>query len=461
MYFPFRTAFACIALFSLTACKEDTNRVISQHTSTLGHDFTLMPITERGVTDVTIAAAWSSDWMLQTGRNEWVPGLGVNLMLTGGTTDLPPADIANLLEEKNSWGSIYVTSDYIYGEVEFPNNYADDVLPVLADLFQRPAFDQAWFDRLQSQRIEAASGDEKTVGALMWETSRAALLGDTPQLAFQNGTDIDALRAATLDDVKTWHSASFAYRPAAIVVTGAIDAQAAGDAIDRLLAAPGAAPLDPALLLPPLDVQAKTIFLHLPEAEKSTIGVIGLLPPATDNSAGVDMLAINLFGGGADSPLFTAIRTDLGATYRMGVEIAAYSRSQRALVIGGEIETDKMAAARDATLASYTTFRTAPDLGMMADLALRIADSVRQDNVSVSGSAFTIRELLLQGRDPQDYHALATDFEAITEAQMQARLINSFPAASTLMVFGAGPDTSVFPEACVIAQPHQTAQCLD
>ncbi|MEP2784753.1 MAG: insulinase family protein [Pseudoruegeria sp.] len=461
MYSPFRAAFVCIALFSLTACKDDTNRVISQHTSTLGYEFTLMPITESRVTDVTIAAAWSSDWMLQTGRNEWVPGLGVDVMLTGGTTDLPPADIANLLEEKNSWGNIYVTSDYIYGEVEFPNNYADDVLPVLADLFQRPAFDQAWFDRIQSQRMEAASGDEKTVGALMWDASRVALLGNTPQLAFQNGTDTDALRSATLDDVKTWHSASFAYRPAAIVVTGAIDAQAAGDAIDQLFAAPGAAPLDPKPLLSPLDIQATTIFLHLPEVEKSTIGVIGLLPPITDNSAGVDMLAINLFGGGADSPLFTAIRTDLGATYRMGVEIAPYSRSQRALVISGEIETDKMADARDAIITSYTAFRTAPDLRPMPDFAARFADSVRQDNVSVSSSAFTIRELMLQGRDPQDYHVLASDFEAITEVQMQARLTNAFPASNTLMVFGAGPDASVFPEACVITHPSQTTQCLD
>ena len=65
----------------------------------------------------------------------------------------------------------------------------NDVLPVLADLFQRPAFDPAWFDRIQSQRMEAASGGEKTVGALMWETSRTALFGDIPQLAFQNGTD--------------------------------------------------------------------------------------------------------------------------------------------------------------------------------------------------------------------------------------------------------------------------------
>lgn len=457
---PFaRTALVLSCFWTLGACNDENNRVISQHVTPAGHNFTLMPITERGVTDITISVAWSSDWLLQPGGNEWVPGLATQMMLTGGTEELAPADVAALLDSKNSYGDIYFASDYIYGEVEYPNNYSNAVLPVLSDMFQKPNFDEAWFDRIKAQTTENATQRERPVGELMWEASRAALFGDSPQTDFMNGTKFDDLSAATLEDMRTWHAESFAHRPSVIVVTGAVNAKDAAEAIDTLLPPPGKAPLDPAPLLAAPEITPQTIYLHVPDAQKSTIAFIGHFPNSTGPEATVDLPIIHLLGGGADSPLFTSVREDLGATYGMGVDIAAYSRSQRVLAIHGEIDTDKMPAARDAVLKAYTNFLTAPDTSRLSAITTQLADDVRQDHVYVSSSAATIRELLLQGRDLGEYHSLPEDLLALTPGDVQERLTQAFPTPQKLAIFAAGPDPDAFPEACVITAPKQAVDC--
>lgn len=454
-----RPALIIASLAVLTACKDDNNRVISQHVTPAGHSFTLMPITEQGVTDITISAAWASDWLLKPGGNEWVPSLGTELMLTGGTLDLAPADLADLLDSKNSYGNLYLTSDYIYGEVEYPNNYSNAVLPVLADMFQRPNFDETEFERIKAQVTQTVTQQDRPVGQLMWETSRVALFGNGPQSAYLNGSGFDDLADATLEDVRTWHAESFAHRPSVIVVTGAVVAEDAAKAIDTLLPAPGDVPIDPASLLPSPRFTSQTIYLHIPDAEKSTLAFIGPLPNVTGPEATVDLPIIHLLGGGADNPLFTAIREELGATYGMGVELAAYSRSQRVLAIHGEIDTEKMPAARDAVLETYAAFRAAPDTTRLSNITTHLADEVRQDNIYVSSSAATIREMLLQGGDPEDYHSLPDDLLAITPGDVQARLAQAFPASDNLAIFAAGPDPDSFPEACVITAPAQAVDC--
>lgn len=451
--------FACAAV-ALVGCKDDTNRVLSQHTSPAGYDFTLLPILEQGVSDVTIAAAWPSDWMARSDTNEWVPGLGTELMLSGGTADLAPADVADLFDQKNSWGNIYPTADHIYAEVEFPNNFADDVLPVMAELFQTPRFDPAAFDRQHAQWLDRVAGTQKTAGDLMWEASRVALLGPVPQLAFQNGTDLQSLRRADLDAIQAWHAETFAHRPSVIVVTGATTPDIAGEAIDTLLGPLGSPPMDITGVLQPLAFDPQTIFLHDPQAQVSTIAFIGPLPAVTDSNGQIDLVAAHLLGAGTESPLFKAIREDLGATYGLGVELAAYSRSQRALAIHGQVETAQLPAVRAKVLEVYSTFLETPDMTALGDLTDRIAGSVEEDHVYVSSSAITLRELLLQGRVAQAYHSLPNDLRALTADQIQNRLDTAFPRAADMMIFASGPDATLLDDACIITVPEEVTRCL-
>ncbi|MEL6645448.1 MAG: insulinase family protein [Pseudomonadota bacterium] len=454
-----RRAVTCLILFfGLAACNDDTNRVISEHTSPAGHVFQLMPITERGVTDITVSAAWATDWLNDPNNNPWVPNLATEMMISGGTAELSPADVLELLEDKNAYGDIGAAADLIYAEVEFPNNHRDTVVPVLADLFQRPVFASDWFDRIKGQRRDAAAVEDTAIAFDMWEASRYAIFGKSAQAEFTNGRNVEMLDAASLDELRVWHQESFSHAPVALVVTGAVNAEDAGEIVDALLPPPGSAPAETFDAVS-LQLPEKMIYLHRPEAEKSLIGFIGTLPDTRDGKDGVDLVIANLFAGGADSPLFDAIRTNLGATYGMSVELVNYSRAQRGVVIAGEIDTEKMPEARDAVLAAYSSFRTEPDLDSLTDITQRIADSIRQEMVFVNSSARIIRELLLDERDPQDYQTLPDAIAQLDVEAVQTRLVSAFPDAVDLAIFAAGPDPSAFPDACIITTTEQALAC--
>jgi zinc protease len=379
-------------------------------------------------------------------------------MMTGGTSDRSPAEVRDLLEDRNSYGTLTPTVDIIYGEVEFPDNHRDAVLPVLSELFRQPTFDEAWVERTRADRIADLEQVETPLAQRLFEASRHAILGDRRQTDWLNGADIAAFETVTTDDLRRWHRRSFAAPPLAIVVTGPVDAGAAGTAIDALLPPPTEAtppPQGPA----PMQFSSKPVYLHQPSAEKSIIAVIGPLPATTDGMDALDIVAARLFAGGAGSPLFERIRADLGATYGMSMEIANYSRSQRILAISGEIDSARMAEVREAVLDTYAEFRDDPDTDLLQEVSTRLADDIRRSQSFVNSSARIIRELALDGRDLQSFHTLADDVEAVTDEMLRDRLTTEFPEPGALAVFGAGPDPSVFPDACVVTEPAQAAEC--
>lgn len=447
----------CVLIVCVASCKDDDNRVISYHVSPAGHPFQLMPITEQGVTDIMVSAVWATDWLNDEENNTWVPSLAAEMMMSGGTDSKSPADVLDLLEDKNAYGLIRPSADLIYGEVEFPNNHRNAVLPVLADLFQRPVFDPPSFDRITAQTRDRVTQDVPLF-ARMWEASRTAILGGSPQAAFLNGTDLTTLDAVQIDDLRRWHEESFAAPPVALVVTGSVNVIDAGEIVDTLLPPPSATVAEN-FITAPVTLPDRMIYLHDPAAEKSILGFMGTLPSSDDGMDGVDLVAANLFAAGPDSPLYDAIRTDLGASYGMSIEIFNYSRSQRGFVIAGEIETAKMPQVYDSVLQIYSEFRADPALGGLEDTTRRIADSIQQNMVYVSSSATTIRELLLDGRDPQEYHSIADDLTAITANDVAKRLQSAFPEAGALATFAAGPDPQAFPDACVITAPEQALNC--
>lgn len=450
---------AVCGLIVLAACNEDKdNRVISKHVSPGGHSFHLMPILEDGVSDVTVAAAWYTDWTMTPGNNLWAPALATQLMISGGTADLAPPDVLELFDEHGSYGEIFATVDTVYAEVEFPNHKEDEILPVLSELFQTPQFDEKWLERTRGEFLESLDTAEQPVALQMWEASRYAVLGEGPQLTVLNGKGREDLVSLTRDDLLKWHAASVAKTPTMIVVTGGIKADDAGEVVDRLFPAPEPSDVVPHTVQP-ADFTRKVIYLNRPEAEKSVIGFLGALPDTRDGLDSVDLTLFNVFSGGAGSPLFERIRSDLGATYGMSAGYTNYSRRQRLLFIAGEIDTDKMADVREAVLAAYAEFLTDPDLTELGNMGQRVAESLRNDLEYVNTSARFIRETLLDELDEDVYHTLPNMVEELTEEQAKDRLTTAFPKAEDLLVFAVGSDPSAFPDACVIEEPYQAEDC--
>lgn len=457
MISTWRTVASLIFVLGIAACKQGSNREIYEHTSPGGHTFHILPITDEGVTDITVAAAWSTDWLNDPNNNPWAPSLAIETMLSGGTADRSSADTHIFLWDKNAKANMVAAADFVYIEFEFSNNHRDSVVQVFSELVQRPVWDANWFNRIKGYaRSDAA--EDVTLGFEMGEAARHAVLGETLQVEFLNGRNLEELDLATLDVMRTWHDETFSHAPVALVVIGAISVRDAGEIIDNLLPPPGDSPSETFDAVS-MHLPDEMIYLYRPEAEKSVIGFFGTLPQTRDGKDAIDIVIASLFAAGADSPLFRSIRSDLGASYGMSFDFVNYSRAQRGFVIVGEIETGKMLEARDAVLSAYKTFRAEPNLTSMPYIIQNFAESIRQQMVFVDSSAVMVRELLLDERDPQGYQTLPDEFAQINNEAVKRRLLSAFPDASNLAVFAAGPDPSAFQEACIITMPEQATEC--
>lgn len=292
----------------------------------------------------------------------------------------------------------------------------------------------------------------------MWAVARLAVLGETPLNDFLSLPNIPVISDASVDDLRRWHAETIVQNGVTIAVSGAINRDDAGKAVDQLLAG---LPEGQALAVPNTvtNFSPKTVLLHLPDAEKTTLGFIGQLPPTAEGSDLTDLLALNFFGRPGSGPLFDAVRTDLRASYGFQAGFTNYDRATRIMFIAGEVETEKIAEAADLVRSTYESFRAAPDLTGFDDLRRAMAEGTAQNVLYVDVAARTMLEFALDARDPSDAPRMGELLESVTAQDVQKRLATVFPSGDDLIVIAASPDATALPGACVITEIEQVAQC--
>ena len=86
----------------------------------------------------------------------------------------------------------------------------------------------------------------------------------------------------------------------------------------------------------------------------------------------------------------------------------------------------------------------------MSEIASRIAGGVRKNVQAVNTSALTLLQLKIDNLDPTNFAKLADNFEGITEGEIIEWLNTAYLKADELMILVFGPDSEVFPDACVV-----------
>ena len=138
---------------ALIGCKNEENRVVIDTTSPEGHAFSIMPIYEKGVTDITIYIAWPMDWAYRETTNKAVPFIGVQAILSGGTADITPMDLMESFNDKNSSGSLTPTADYVFGQLSFPKEYREEVIKTASEMLHTPIFEKNGSDGSKSKSL--------------------------------------------------------------------------------------------------------------------------------------------------------------------------------------------------------------------------------------------------------------------------------------------------------------------
>jgi zinc protease len=218
-----------------------------------------MPIYEPGVTDITITIAWPSDWAYEASLNPAVPYIG-------------------------------------------------------ADALRRPQFDPRWVHRVKGIIRQHMRSENLKTETKMWNLARKANWGGSPLYHFLTLPDLTVIDDVSVDMLRQWHEQTLTQSGLTIVVTGAISRQDAGSSVDTLLF-----DLPKRRVSPPHDVNVtikpQTVFLHVPEAEKTTIGILGRLPLTSQGDDLTDLLALSHFAQNGSGPLFSALRTEQRVSY--------------------------------------------------------------------------------------------------------------------------------------------------
>lgn len=439
--------FCVVAMVVVAACQKDDSRVVVEAESPDGRSFYFMPIDEDGVTDITVSIAWPTVWAYDGAKNPAAPYIGAEAITQGGTDTIPPQEVLELFNDKNSYAKLAPNADYIYGEMSFPKEHTDQIVGIVSDMLTTPQFDDRWVERIK-QKLAANQEAAATQPAIQgWTAVRRAVLGNIPLEHFLTLDDLDAIKAVSTDDLREWHQASFVQSGVTTVVTGAISREDAGKVVDRILAP---LPKGQPVTAPEItaDFAPKTILLHVPQAETTTLGFLGRLPDTTDGQDIQDLIALNLFARPGAGPLFDAVRTDLRASYGVNAGYANYDRKTRILFITGEVETEKLADARDVVRAAYDAFRTEPTMDGFTELRDSISSST-QDNVQyVNVVANAMLQLALDGQDVSIAPAVGTRIGDITADDIRTRLSSAFPPANQLITIAISPDAEALQKLC-------------
>jgi predicted Zn-dependent peptidase len=201
----------------------------------------------------------------------------------------------------------------------------------------------------------------------MWTLARKANLGDNPLYHFLTLPDLRVIDEVSVDMLRQWHKQTFTQSGLTIVVTGAISRQDAGSSVDTLLF-----DLPKGRVSPPHDVNVtikpQTVFLHVPEAEKTTIGILGRLPPTSQGNGLTDRLALSHFSQSGSGPLFSALRTEQRASYGFQAGFFDYNRKNRRLFITGAVAAEQATDVAADIPEIYEEYRLDPNFETLADL---------------------------------------------------------------------------------------------
>lgn len=443
---------------SLASCKKDASREVILAKTPDGRAFQFMPIYEDGVTDITITIAWPMTWAFRADENPTVPYIAAQAILSGGTENLTSSEVLETFNDKNSSGQLYVRPDHAIGEVSFPKEHIDLVVPIVGEMLTNPQFDPAWVDRIKQGFLNTNTQAKAQTANQMWDVARYAILGQTPLYNFLSLPNLDAIETVSVDQLRRWHRETLVQNGVTISVTGAISRKDAGRAVDTLLSQlpTGQTQTPPKVQT---DFTPKIILLHKPDAQKTTLSLVGQLPPTSQGNDLADLLALTFFKRTGNGPLFDAVRTDLRASYGLQAGVTNYDRGTRLVFIAGEIETAKLAQAADLVRKTYETYRTAPDLTGLDELRQGLAEATAKNVLYVNVAARAMLEFALDGLDPGMAPKLGALLENVTAQDVQDRLQAVFPSGNDLIVIAASPDATALPGACVITEIQQASQC--
>lgn len=220
----------------------------------------------------------------------------------------------------------------------FLRRYADELLPLLRELFDSPLVTRRLFESYQARRRQKIATNLQQTGNVARNRYYEILYGPDHPLGY--AATVDDVDRLTLDSVAAFMRRHYRLSSAHIVLGGHVD-DALLSLVDRHLSPSEDGDAVPHLLLPlPSPLLCGEDTVAMPAAVQSSVRIGRLLPVRWDDPEYARFLVLNtLLGGYFGSRLMSNLREDKGYTYGIYSQTLLF-RGSIAFFIASDVAAD-------------------------------------------------------------------------------------------------------------------------
>jgi zinc protease len=386
--------------------------------------------------------------MLSNGLSVWVveqhkvPLVQVDLVVNAGADDDPPGrfGVASLTAAMLDEGAGMRTALQISDAVDFlgaelgatsgydasavrlnvPVARLAEALPIMADVALRPTFPSEELERVRQERVTALLQARDDPEALVPRALARAVFGPIHRYGTGLAGGMRAIKAFTLDDLRSFHATFYQPTNATLVVVGDVTADAVLPLLDKAFGAwKQTAPVTRTPVPPAKQLSQRTVYLvDVPNAAQSQIriGWVGV-PRSTSDYFPLEVLN-TILGGSFTSRLNQNLREQHGYTYGAGSAFDMRLTAGPFLAAAG-VQTDKTADA----LREFFNELTNISKPISGDEVMRaknyIALGLPSEFETIGDLASHVEELVTY-KLPDDYfERYVPNIEAVTAEQVQ------------------------------------------
>ncbi|HKR65950.1 MAG TPA: insulinase family protein, partial [Thermoanaerobaculia bacterium] len=394
-------------------------------------------------------------------RSTNVPIASVRLVFGGGTAVDPPArpGVASMVSNLVDNGAAGMTAQQIAARVEAlgaqigvsvdqdssvafvsaPTATIDAAGALLAKVVREPAFAQEELERVRRRSLDQLRVAMRSPSFVAQHVGMRAIYGDAPYGAPPEGTPA-SLAALTRDDLVAYHRAWWRPDNGTLVITGALEADAAF-ALAKQLFGDWTALAEPMPQMPASRtgqaLAPRVIVVDNPEADQAAVVFVARGVARDDSDYYPLLIANSALGGSPTARLFQEVRVRRALSYAAGSALFAY-RDEGVFVALSQTRNNATAEVAKVILSEIRRMRdepiTADVLGKRRTLLVGEFGRVA---ATTNGLGNFLAGLAVQGLPMTEYASYIPKLQAVTPEQVTASLAAEIdPAQASLIIVG-------------------------
>jgi zinc protease len=341
-------------------------------------------------------------------------------MLGEGTKSRNALQIAEQVAQLGAFFGTSSGSDSSKAEVVSLKANFGQVLDILADVVQHPAFPEAEIERQRASRIGELSQQRENPQAVAGKVMLSSLYGDKNPFGYSRIGTQASIKAVKRDDLRTFWQQHYLPNNAALIVSGDIT----GKELKALALAKFGAwkkgEVAHAKSAPIVQTKASIVVIDKPGAAQTAVRVASMGPSRKSGDYAALEVMNAALGGLFTSRINTNLREDKGYSYGVNSNLQ-YHRTPGPFAISGGVRTDVTGPAISEIFKEVRNMQDKPMVGVELDNArnsqiLSLPGQFESNN-SISGS---LAAIFVYDLGLNYYTTLPKRFANITGPQAQA-----------------------------------------